>query len=95
MLGVIASPGRCSSRGRTLHGTDLGWTFDITGGTSCCSATPGRTRIQCEALPTTTIQATFPLELPPSGLPMLTIATDPDAPNEFARIRSSPTASRR
>jgi len=89
MLGPIAGPGSVvEPPGVRFYGTDLGWTFEHRGQHFMLFGdTWPHPRSPCEALPhNDDSQATLPLALP-SGLPPLTIATDPDAPNEFARIR--------
>ena len=90
MLGVIAGPGAVlEPAGVRFYGTDLGWTFEHRGQHFMLFGdTWPHAHSPCEALPhNDDSQATLPLELPPSGLPTLTVATDPDAPDEFARIR--------
>jgi hypothetical protein len=89
MLGSIAGPGSVvDPAGVRFYGTDLGWTFEHRGQHFMLFGdTWPHPRSPCEALPhNDDSQATMPPERPP-GLPPLTIATDPDAPNEFARIR--------
>jgi hypothetical protein len=89
LLGSIAGPGSVvEPSGVRFYGTDLGWTFEHRGQHFMLFGdTWPHSRSLCEALPhNDDSQATLPLELP-AGLPPLTIATDPDAPNEFARIR--------
>jgi hypothetical protein len=89
MLGTIAGPGAVvEPSGVRFYGTDLGWTFEHRGRHFMLFGdTWPHPRSPCEPLPhNDDSQATLPLELP-SGLPSLTIATDADAPNEFARIR--------
>lgn len=88
-LGAIAGPGSVlEPSGVRFYGTDLGWTFEHRGRHYMLFGdTWPHSRSMCEPLPhNDDSQATLPLALPP-GLPPLTIATDPDAPNEFARIR--------
>ena len=89
MLGTIAGPGAMAEpAGVRFYGTDLGWTFEHRGRHFILFGdTWPHARSPCETLPhNDDSQATLPLRLP-SGLPPLTIATDPAAPNEFARIR--------
>jgi len=89
MLGSIAGPGSVvEPAGVRFYGTDLGWTFEHRGQHFMLFGdTWPHERSPCEALPhNDDSQATFPLQLP-VGLPPLTIATDPEAPDEFARIR--------
>src|SRR5262245_32575541 len=89
LLGSIAGPGSVvEPAGVRFYGTDLGWTFEHRGQHFMLFGdTWPHNRSMCEPLPhNDDSQATFPLTLPP-GLPTLTVATDPDAPNEFARIR--------
>src|SRR5262245_3149359 len=89
LLGPIAGPGAVvEPPGVRFYGTDLGWTFEHRGQHFMLFGdTWPHSRSLCEALPhNDDSQATLPLALP-SGLPTLTIATDPDAPDEFARIR--------
>src|SRR5215467_13927561 len=89
LLGPIAGPGSVvEPAGVRFYGTDLGWTFEHRGRQFMLFGdTWPHSRSMCEALPhNDDSQATLPLALP-SGLPTLTIATDPDAPSEFARIR--------
>jgi len=89
LLGPIAGPGSVvTPPGVRFYGTDLGWTFEHRGRHFMLFGdTWPHARSLCEALPhNDDSQATLPLTLP-AGLPELTIATDPAAPNEFARIR--------
>src|SRR5262249_35581146 len=89
LLGPIAGPGAVvEPLGVRFYGTDLGWTFEHRGQHFMLFGdTWSHARSLCEALPhNDDSQATLPLALPP-GLPTLTIATDPEAPSEFARIR--------
>jgi hypothetical protein len=88
-LGSIAGPGSAvDPPGVRFYGTDLGWTFEHRGQHFMLFGdTWPHSQSMCEPLPhNDDSQATFPLTLP-SGLPPLAIATDPAAPNEFARIR--------
>src|SRR5262245_53590204 len=88
MLGTIAGPGsEVDPPGVRFYGTDLGWTFEHRGRHFMLFGdTWPHARSLCEALPhNDDSQATLPLTLS-SGLPTLTIATDPEAPSEFARI---------
>jgi len=90
LLGTIAGPGAVHQPdGVRFYGTDLGWTFEHDGRHwMLFGDTWPHDRSMCEPLPLADdAQATLPLTLPESGLPILTIETDPDAPNEFARIR--------
>ncbi len=90
LLGIIAGPGSdVAPAGVRFYGTDLGWTFEHRGEhVMLFGDTWPHPRSPCDPLPhNDDAQATFPLDLPASGLPQLTIATDPDAPSEFARIR--------
>lgn len=88
-LGSIAGPGSVvEPAGVRFYGTDLGWTFEH-GGTHFMlfGDTWPHPQSMCEPLPhNDDSQATLPLTLP-AGLPTLSIDTDPDQPNEFARIR--------
>src|SRR5215475_12368653 len=87
MLGPIAGPGSVvTPAGVRFYGTDLGWTFEHGGRHFMLFGdTWPHSRSMCEALPhNDDSQATL---APPPDLPTLTIATDPDAPSEFARIR--------
>lgn len=89
MLGTIAGPGAVvEPAGVRFYGTDLGWTFEHRGRHFMLFGdTWPHPRSPCDALPhNDDSQATLPLALPPA-LPTLTIDADPDAPNEFARIR--------
>ena len=89
-LGSIAGPGAVHEpAGVRFYGTDLGWTFEHRGTHYMLFGdTWPHDRSMCEPLPLADdSQATFPLALPANGLPTLTIQTDPQAPNEFARIR--------
>lgn len=88
-LGSIAGPGSVvAPSGVRFYGTDLGWTFEHRGTHYMLFGdTWPHDRSMCEALPhNDDSQATLPLTLS-AALPPLTIATDPDAPAEFARIR--------
>jgi hypothetical protein len=88
-LGSIAGPGSVvAPSGVRFYGTDLGWTFEHRGTHYMLFGdTWPHDRSMCEPLPhNDDSQATLPLAMP-VGLPPLTIATDPDAPAEFARIR--------
>ncbi|HEV7732045.1 MAG TPA: hypothetical protein VGR62_07780 [Candidatus Binatia bacterium] len=90
LLGSIAGPGSVvEPAGVRFYGTDLGWTFEHRGRhLMLFGDTWPHPRSPCDPLPhNDDSQVTFPLELPASGLPLLTVTTDPDAPNEFARIR--------
>jgi hypothetical protein len=88
LLGPIAGPGSVvEPAGVRFYGTDLGWTFEHRGQHFMLfgDTWPHKSSL-CEALPhNDDSQATLPLSLP-SGVPTLAIATDPAAPNEFARI---------
>ena len=89
MLGSIAGPGAVvEPAGVRFYGTDLGWTFEHRGQHFMLFGdTWPHARSPCDPLPhNDDSQVTFPLTLPP-GLPTLTVATEPAAPNEFARIR--------
>jgi hypothetical protein len=89
MLGVIAGPGSVvEPAGVRFYGTDLGWTFEHKGQhLMLFGDTWPHSRSLCEDLPhNDDSQVTLPLALP-AGLPTLTVVTDPEAPNEFARIR--------
>ena len=88
-LGSIAGPGAVvAPSGVRFYGTDLGWTFEHHGTHYMLFGdTWPHDRSMCDPLPhNDDSQATLPLARP-DGLPPLTIATDPDAPAEFARIR--------
>ncbi len=89
-LGSIAGPGSVvEPAGVRFYGTDLGWTFAHRGRHFMLFGdTWPHPRSPCDPLPhNDDSQVTLPLALPASGLPLLTVVTDPDAPNEFARIR--------
>jgi hypothetical protein len=79
---------RVAPSGVRFYGTDLGWTFEHRGTHYMLFGdTWPHDRSMCEPLPhNDDSQATLPLGLS-AGLPALPIATDPDAPAEFARIR--------
>jgi hypothetical protein len=90
LLGPIAGPGSAvQPAGVRFYGTDLGWTFEHRGTHFMLFGdTWPHPRSPCDPLPhNDDSQATFPLDLPANELPTLTIAADPAAPNEFARIR--------
>jgi hypothetical protein len=84
-LGSIAGPGSVvAPTGVRFYGTDLGWTYEHHGTPwMVFGDTWPHPQSMCEPLPhNDDAQATLP-----AGLPSLTIDTDPDAANEFARIR--------
>lgn len=90
MLGAIAGPGSVvEPAGVRFYGTDLGWTFEHRGRHFMLFGdTWPHARSLCEPLPhNDDSQATLPSSLPAAGVPRLRVATDPDAPAEFARIR--------
>src|SRR5262245_7542462 len=86
LLGPIAGPGSVlEPPGVRFYATDLGWTFEHKGQPLMLFGdTWPHSRSVCDPLPLNDdSQATLPL-VSPSGLPTLTVATDPL--NEFARI---------
>ncbi len=89
-LGAIAGPGATvDPPGVRFYGTDLGWTFEHRGTHYMLFGdTWPHDKSMCDPLPhNDDSHATFPLTLPDAGLPKLTVTTDPDDPDEFARLR--------
>jgi hypothetical protein len=85
LLGPLATLPAPSLR---LYGSDLGWTFEHQGRiVMLFGDTWPDAHFLCDTVPTNDdTQATLPLD-PPAGLPPITFATRPGAPDDYATIR--------